>query len=596
MDRKDIDKSLKWDTEKIFKNDEDFYKEVEEIKKLIENLKTYKGRILQSPDSLYDFLKENEKLERKFGKLYVYASLKSDEDTRVSKYQEMRKIADNLLAQISKDLSFIRAEILKEDFDKIKSYIDKKDELKLYDHYFEDLFRNKDHTLSQREEEILASFSKLSQNPQNTYMIFSNADLSFPEVKNKKGEDVKITDANFTNLQTDPDRKFRREVYEKYYGVYKQFENTIASLLDGELTANNTKAELRGFDSARKMSLFANNIDESVYDTLVEVIHENMKIHQDYTTLRKKVLGLDDLGFHDIYLPLVKDYEKTYSFDEAKELILKALAPLGEDYIKKAREGFDDRWFDVLENDGKRSGGYSSGSYDTEPYILLNYNDSLDSLFTTAHELGHSMHSYLTRKTQPYIYGDYSIFLAEIASTTNELLLLNYMIENAEDEKEKAYLLNHYVNSFKSTVFRQTMFAEFEHKANKLVEESKPVTSEALNKIYHDLNVEYFGKDIKVDEFISSEWARIPHFYMFYYVFQYATGFSAAVTFSEKILKGDQKDLDDYLGFLKAGESDYPINVLKKAGIDMRKKDYLEKAMRVCREKLEELEKALLEK
>ncbi|MDU5504850.1 MAG: oligoendopeptidase F [Anaerococcus vaginalis] len=592
MDRKDIDKSLKWDTEKIYKTDEDFYKDVEEVKKLLEKTKTYKGRILQSANSLYDFLKTSEKLERKFLKLEVYASLKSDEDTRVAKYQEMSKVGENLFAEIAKELSFITPEILSEDYEKVQAYIKEKEELKIYAHYFEDLFRNKEHTLGENEEKIIASFSKLSQNPQNTYMIFSNADLKFPKVK-KGDEEIQITDANFTNLELDSNREFRKEVYEKYYKVYKQFENTAASLLDGEMTANNTIANLKKFDSARKMSLFANNIDEKVYDNLIEVIHDNIEIHRDYTSLRKKVLGLDDLGFYDIYLPLVEDYNKTYTFDEAKELILKALAPLGEDYIKKAREGFDDRWFDVMENEGKRSGGYSSGSYDTEPYILLNYNDSLDSLFTTAHELGHSMHSYYTRKTQPYVYGDYSIFLAEIASTTNELLLLNYMIDHAKDEKEKAYLLNHYVNSFKSTVFRQTMFAEFELEANKLVENSIPVTAEKLNQIYHDLNVDYFGEDIKVDKYISTEWARIPHFYMFYYVFQYATGFSSAVSLSEKILHGDKKDLEKYLNFLKAGKSKYPIEVLKDAGVDMTKKDSLQKAMDACKEKLEELKKAL---
>lgn len=592
MDRKDIDKSLKWDTEKIYKTDEDFYKEVEEVKNLIEKTKAYKGKILQSADSLYDFLKTDEKLERKFSKLEVYASLKSDEDTRVAKYQEMSKIADNLFANLAQELSFITPEILSEDYNKVQTYIEEKEELKIYAHYFEDLFRNKDHTLGENEEKIIASFAKLSQNPQNTYMIFSNADLKFPKVK-KGDEEIQITDANFTNLELDSNREFRKEVYEKYYTVYKQFENTAASLLDGEITANNTIAKLKKFDSARKMSLFANNIDEKVYDNLVEVIHDNIEIHRDYTSLRKKVLGLDDLGFHDIYLPLVEDYKKTYTFDEAKELILKALAPLGEDYIKKAREGFDDRWFDVMENEGKRSGGYSSGSYDTEPYILLNYNDSLDSLFTTAHELGHSMHSYYTRKTQPYIYGNYSIFLAEIASTTNELLLLNYMIDHAKEKKEKAYLLNHYVNSFKSTVFRQTMFAEFELEANKLVENSMPVTAEKLNQIYHDLNVDYFGEDIEVDKYISTEWARIPHFYMFYYVFQYATGFSSAVSLSEKILHGDEKDLEKYLNFLKAGKSKYPIEVLKDAGVDMTKKDSLQKAMDACKEKLEELKKSL---
>lgn len=592
MDRKDIEKSLKWDTGKIYKTDDEFYKDVEEVEKSLEKVKAYKGRILESAEILYNFLKDSEKVERIFLKLDVYANLKSDEDTRVAKYQEMVQVATNLYARLAKDLSFINPEILKEDYEKVKSFIDQKEELKIYEHYFEDLFRNKKHTLSENEEKIIASFSKLSQNPRTTYMIFSNADLKFPPVK-KDGKDIKITDANFTNLELDKDRDFRRKVYENYYGVYKQFENTAASLLDGEMVAHNSIAKLKKFDSARQMSLFRNNIDEGVYDRLIEVVHDNLDIHKDYTSLRKKVLGLNDLGFHDIYLPLVEDYNKEYSFDCAKEIILKALAPLGEDYIKKAREGFEDRWFDVLENDGKRSGGYSSGSYDTEPYILLNYNKSLDSLFTTAHELGHSMHSYYTRSSQPYIYGEYSIFLAEIASTTNELLLLNYMIENAEDEKEKTYLLNHYVNSFKSTVFRQTMFAEFELKANKLVEENKPITSQKLDEIYHDLNVEYFGDDIEVDKYISTEWARIPHFYMFYYVFQYATGFSSAVSLSDKILHGKKEDVEKYLQFLKAGKSKYPLEVLKDAGVDMTKKDSLQKAMDVCREKLEELKKAL---
>lgn len=592
MDRSTVDESLKWDTSKIFETDEDFYKAIDEIKELILVNKSYKGKITQDADTFYNFLKDNEKLERLASKTFVYGSLKSDEDTRVTKYQEMRQTITNVYAEAQKELSFVTPEILKTDYDKIKSFLEEKDELKMYDHYLEDFFRAKDHILSEDEEKIVASFSKLSQVPQMTYMILNNADMTFPSVE-KDGEEIAITNANFTQLQEDPDRDFRREVYEKFYQTYKQFSNTAASLLDGELTANNTEAKLRDYSSAREMSLFKNNLDEKVYDNLIEVIHDNMDIHRDYTKLRKEVLGVDDMSFHDIYMPLVEDYNKKYSFEEAKELIMEAIKPLGEDYVKQAARGFEQRWFDVLPNTGKRSGGYSSGSYDTEPYILLNYNDSLDSMFTTVHELGHSMHSYYTRSNQPYIYGSYSIFLAEIASTTNELLLLNYMLEKTEDKKEKAYLLDHYVNSFKSTVFRQTMFAEFEHIVNKLVEKGSPVTAEALNKIYHDLNVDYFGDSIDVDEYISTEWARIPHFYMFYYVFQYATGFSSAVTLSEKILHGTDEDREKYLNFLKAGESKYPIEVLKDAGVDMTNKDAMQKAMDLAREKLKELRETL---
>ena len=592
MDRKDIDKSLKWDLTKIYEKDEDFYKAYDQVKKALSEIEAYKGKITQSADSLYKFLKDLEKLARDFEKLYVYASLKSDQDTRVSKYQEMKQSAQNLDASLREKTSFVNPEILNEDYEKIKNFMEEKKELQLYGQYFDDLFRNKDHVLSQKEEKILASFSKLQENPATTYMIFSNADLKFPSIE-KDGKEIKISDANFTKLQENKDRSLRKEVYEKYYQTYKDYENTAASLLDGELTSNNIEAKLRKFDSARQMSLFANNIDEKVYENLLEVIEENMDIHKDYTSLRKKVLGLKDLSFYDIYMPLVEDYQKEYTFDQAKEIILQAIKPLGEDYVENAKKGFESGWFDVCPNDGKRSGGYSSGGYDTQPYILLNYNNSLDSLFTTIHELGHSMHSYYTRKNQAYIYGDYSIFLAEIASTTNELLLLNYMLDKAEDKKEKAYLLNHFVNSFKSTVFRQTMFAEFEHIVNKLVENDTPIPAAKLNQIYHDLNEKYFGKDIKVDEYISTEWARIQHFYLFYYVFQYATGFSSAVSLSEKILHGSDEDREKYLGFLKAGKSKYPLDVLKDAGVDMTGKKALETAMKVAREKLKELKEAL---
>ena len=370
--------------------------------------------------------------------------------------------------------------------------------------------------------------------------------------------------------------------------------NTLASTLDGEFTAHNVEAKLRGYKSAREMSLFANNIPEEIYDNLLEVIHDNADIHRDYTTLRKEYLGVDDLGFHDIYVPLVEDYDRQIDFDEAKEIVLEAIKPLGEEYVKVAREGFEKRWFDVCPNEGKRSGAYSSGSYDTQPFILLNHTNTINDVFTIVHELGHSMHSYYTRSTQPYAYGSYSIFLAEIASTTNELLLLNYMLDHSQSEAETKYLLNYFVNQFKSTVFRQTMFAEFEHRVNKLVENAEPIPAERLHGIYKELNEELFGKDIKVDDYIAAEWARIPHFYMFYYVFQYATGFMSAVALSQKILHGTDADRQAYLGFLKAGESEYPIEVLKKAGVDMTNKKAMESAMDVARKAMKDLREAIL--
>ena len=592
MKRSEVEERLKWDTSSIYTDDEGFYKDIEKVKNLVARLKEFKGKLTSDLETFKEYLKLNEEFERKMEKAYVYSSLRNDEDTTVSKYQEMSQVAENTYVYAASELSFISPEILSTDEKVINSYLED-EEISYLKHYFEDMFRAKDHVLDEKSEAILAAFGKLKNNPQNTYMIFNNADLSFPSVK-KDGKEIKITNANFVTLQEDPNRDFRREVYEKYYETYRQYSNTLASTIDGEFTAHNVEAKLRGYKSAREMSLSANNIPEEIYDNLLEVIHDNADIHRDYTTLRKEYLGVDDLGFHDIYVPLVEDYDRQIEFDEAKEIVLEAIKPLGEEYVKVAREGFEKRWFDVMPNEGKRSGAYSSGSYDTQPFILLNHTNSINDLFTIVHELGHSMHSYYTRREQPYYYGSYSIFLAEIASTTNELLLLDYMLEHSQSEAETKYLLNYFVNQFKSTVFRQTMFAEFEHKVNKLVENAEPIPAERLHAIYKELNEDLFGKDIEVDDYIAAEWARIPHFYMFYYVFQYATGFMSAVALSQKILHGTDADREAYLGFLKAGESEYPIEVLKKAGVDMTNKDAMESAMDVARKAMKDLREAIL--
>ena len=592
MKRSEVEERLKWDTSSIYTDDEGFYKDIEEVKNLVARLKEFKGKLTSDLETFKEYLKLNEEFERKMEKAYVYSSLRNDEDTTVSKYQEMSQVAENTYVYAASELSFISPEILSTDEKVINSYLED-EEISYLKHYFEDMFRAKDHVLDEKSESILAAFGKLKNNPQNTYMIFNNADLSFPSVQ-KDGEEIKITNANFVTLQEDSNRDFRREVYEKYYETYRQYSNTLASTIDGEFTAHNVEAKLRGYKSAREMSLSANNIPEEIYDNLLEVIHDNADIHRDYTTLRKEYLGVDDLGFHDIYVPLVEDYDRQIEFDEAKEIVLEAIKPLGEEYVKVAREGFEKRWFDVMPNEGKRSGAYSSGSYDTQPFILLNHTNSINDLFTIVHELGHSMHSYYTRREQPYYYGSYSIFLAEIASTTNELLLLDYMLKNSQSEAETKYLLNYFVNQFKSTVFRQTMFADFEHKVNKLVENAEPIPAERLHAIYKELNEDLFGKDIEVDDYIAAEWARIPHFYMFYYVFQYATGFMSAVALSQKILHGTDADREAYLGFLKAGESEYPIEVLKKAGVDMTNKTAMESAMDVARKAMKDLREAIL--
>lgn len=591
MKREQIDDKYKWNLKDFFESDEVFYELAKEACEKIESLKQYENTLGQSKEAFKNAIEEIFATRRLIGNLYTYSHLKNDEDTTDPVYQKMHKEAQNLYVKYSEAVSFFMPEILKIDREKLDEFLTD-ESLKKYKQYFDNLFRYKEHTLSESEEKMLASYEALSNNPVNTYALLTNADIKFEPVE-KNGEKIELNNANFTLLEEDEDRDFRKEVYEHYYQSYKDIANTAASLLEGEINSHVIKARLKKFDSARQMSLFANNIDEAIYDKLVDTVNQNMDLMNEYTDLRKKKLGVDSLHFYDNYMPLVKGYDRKFTFEEAKDIVLKAVSVLGDDYRKIAEKGFDEGWVDVLTSDGKRSGAYSSGSYDSHPYILMNFNGNVDSVFTLAHELGHSMHSYYTRHNQDYIYGSYSIFLAEIASTTNELLLLDYLLKMSKDENEKLYLLNYYVDSFKQTVFRQTMFAEFEHQTNTLIEKSIPLTKDKLNDIYSELLKKYFGKSMEVDDYIAVEWARIPHFYMFYYVYQYATGFSSAVTFSKAILSGDQEKIEKYKDFLKAGESDYPVNVLKKAGIDIANDDTLDIAMQELKTKLHELKERL---
>lgn len=588
LTRKDIPEKYRWDIQSMFKSYEDWDNEHDIISNLADNYAKYEGELTSDKEILLKGIKDYEILYRGVSNLYSYSSMNLDVDTRDSNAQALKSKAIALLTKVSEKTSFFIPEILATDEDVIADYMNEDSELKEYNQMFKDILRKKNHVLSAREEAIMAQVSELGDASSNTYSMINNADLKFPKIKDENGVEVEVTHGNFIPFMENENRQVRKDAYEALYSVYEGFKNTLTSTLAGELKSNIFNSKMRKYESSRHASLDDNNIPLEVYDNLIESIHDNLGTMHEYMDIRKEILGVDKLHMYDIYTPIVKDVDFKYTYDEGVELIKEALKPLGEEYMEHMVEGFDSRWVDVYETRGKRSGAYSGGSYDSDPFILLNYKETLDNVFTVAHEMGHSMHSFLTRKYQPYIYGSYSIFLAEVASTTNELLLLNYMLENAKNEDEKRYLLNHYIESFRTTVFRQTMFAEFEMIINKYLEDGGALTSDYLCETYKKLNELYYGPDVVMDDKIAIEWARIPHFYYNFYVFQYATGFSAAVDFSTKIIKEGKPAVDKYLEFLKSGSSEYAIEILQKAGVDMTTKSPVDNGMKLFKELVEE--------
>lgn len=565
--RSDVRIEDTWDLTPIFIDDNAWdisYKEVEEdLSKIVD----YKGTLTKSADSLLKGLKYRDNLSQRLEHLYVYAHLNFDVDTTNATYQTMNGRIMGLLSKFSAEFAFFDTEILSVNEDVIKGFLSESEALRLYEHQLEILFRAKDHVLSEKEERILAASSEVFNVPSQTFGMLNNADIVFPSIEDENGEMVQLSHGRYALFMESNNREVRKRAFEGIYSSYSNLKNTLATTLSGQVKAHNLNANLRGFESARHAALFNNHIDEAVFDALLSGIHTNIDLLHDYVDLRKDALKLDKIEMYDIYVPMLEDVNLKFTYEEAQEIILEALSVLGDEYHSVLKRAFNERWIDVVENKGKRSGAYSSGVYGTYPYILMNWQDNLDNMFTLAHELGHSVHSYFTRKYQPYIYGDYSIFLAEVASTTNENLLLNYLLDQYEDPKIKAYLLNHYLDSVKGTVYRQTQFAEFEHMIHKADQEGIPLTADYLCDTYHDLNKFYYGEEISTEE-IRYEWSRIPHFYYNYYVYQYATGFSAATLFSETIYNGG--DVTPYLNFLKAGSHKYPIDVLKEAGVDMR--------------------------
>lgn len=593
QERKDIPNEYKWDLESMYENVEAWNEDYKRCVELSKEFENFKGQVVKSSENLLNTLKKHDELYRLVENLYTYTHMKLDEDTRLGNSQELSDKGLSLYVEVEEKTSFLVPEILTLNVEELNKYLEEQEELKLYNHFLDDILRVKEHILSAREESILAQMGEVANSPQKIFSMLNNADLKFPSIKDENGKEIEITHGNFIPLMESKNREVRKTAFEELYKTYKNFKNTFAASLNGDLKKNIFNARIRNFASSREASLSANNIPLTVYDNLINAIHNNLDSMYKYMNIRKRALNLDELHMYDLYVPIVKDVDFNIPFDKGVEIIKKALAPLKDEYLAGMNEGFNSGWIDIYENRGKRSGAYSSGSYDSKPYILLNYHDTLDNVFTVAHEMGHSMHSYFSKKNQPYVYGGYGIFVAEVASTTNECLLLDYMLNNVTDKNERLYLLNHYLESFRTTVFRQTMFAEFEKLIHEHLENGEALTADYLCEAYKKLNELYYGPNMVVDEEIAMEWARIPHFYYNYYVFQYATGFSAAVAFSEKILKEGDTAVNDYLNFLKSGSSDYPINVLKKAGVDMTTEDPVNNAMQLFKRLVDEFDKLI---
>lgn len=591
--RNELPVNLTWKLEDIFETDQAWDEELAQLQKDIPQIAEFQGKLSDSADSLYNMLLLQDKLSQRLGKLYTYAHMRYDEDTTNSWYQGLNAKAENVLTQASSEMSFIVPEILAMEEGKVEAFLQENQGLQAYKKTLDEITRQRPHVLSQKEEALLAEASEPMSSASQTFGMLNNADLTFPRIKNESGEEVELTHGRYISFLESKDQRVREEAFKAMYGKYDEFKNTFASTLNGNVKKDNFYAKVRNYNSAREAALDNNNIPEQVYDNLVEAVNEKLPLLHRYAALRKKVMKLDELHMYDLFTPLVQDVDMEIPYEKAQKVVLEGLEPLGEEYLNIVKEGYENRWIDVEENKGKRSGAYSSGAYGTNPYILLNWQDNVNNMFTLAHELGHSVHSYYTRKNQPYRYGNYSIFVAEVASTCNEALLNDHLLKTTEDEKEKLYLLNHFLEGFRGTVFRQTMFAEFEHDIHVRMQNGEALTAERLTELYYELNKKYFGDAVVSDEEIGLEWARIPHFYYNYYVYQYATGYSAATALANKILAEEDGAVDRYLNFLKAGSSDYPIEVLKQAGVDMTSKQPILDALDVFEEKLNEMEELL---
>ena len=591
-DRSSIESIYKWNIDEMYNNKEAIDVDIKKVESILKEVKNYKGKLGSSKDSLYKALKLSEDASRIVQNLYVYTHMKQHEDTRINENQGMATKIEMLSTELSMATSYIVPEIISIDDKILNEFLESK-ELSFYRKYIDDILREKPHTLSEREEEILAATSDISGVAENVYDMLSFADLEFPEIEDEEGNKVKLTHSNFSVFLKSKNQRVRKDAFEALYSVYDKYKNTFASTLYGGIKSEIFYSKMRKHKSALEGSLFNDDVSVDVYNNLILAIDENLDSLNKYVELKKRFLGLEEIHMYDLYVPLTDKFDMKIPYEKAQEIILEALRPLGEEYLNIIKKAFSERWIDVYENEGKQGGAYSWGSYDSHPYILMNYHDDLNSLFTLIHELGHSVHSYYSRTSQEYLYSNYKIFVAEVASTLNELLLINYLLDNSSSREETIYLLNYYLEQFRTTVYRQTMFAEFEKITHEKVEGKEPLTAKEFTDIYYGLNEKYYGKSCNVDRQIGLEWARIPHFYSNFYVYKYATGFSAASALSQQILKEGEPAVQRYIEFLKSGGSEYPLVQLKSAGVDMEKKESVDSALSVFSELVDKLEKEL---
>lgn len=592
--RSEIPIEYKWDLTDVFKTDEDFETEFAAVMSKLKDLDSFRGRLGESPKTLADLMDLSDDIGRRFSNLYVYSMHKTDQDKREAKYQEYSLKTQKAYSELMQAFSFVDPELISVGRETIDEFVSREPRLKLYEHALDDKLRRADYVLSEKEESLISGFGEVFSGAENAFSFLNNADLVFGSVETAPGKSEKITHANYSVFMRNRDREIRKNAYNTLYESYKAHNNTFASLLASQVKGDVLRAKARGFESSRHESLFNNAISDSIYKSLIEKINSRLDLMQRTLELRKKALGLDELRAYDLSVPLAKKADFNVPYEEAKAIVLEVVKPMGEDYVNTIKNAFDSRWIDVYETPGKSSGAYSGGSYDSNPYVLLNYQDELNDVFTLIHELGHSMHSHNSRK-QPYVYSGYSMFLAEIASTFNENLLNHYLIGKETDPEKKLYLIDNYLNTIKGTIIRQTQFAEFEMNIHAYVESGGALTADYLNKEYARINRKYYP-GVVFDEMASYEWSRIPHFYYNFYVFQYATGLSASISLSKKVLSGEAGAIEKYFDFLKAGSSDYSVEVLKKAGVDMEDGTAIDDAMDVYASYLDMLEEILEDK
>ena len=592
--RSEVPEKLTWDLERVYQSIEEWKKDQRKLENKLDEFKHAKDQLEMNADKFLEVIEQYLEIMRIYEKLAVFASMKNDQDTTNSQYQELQGMADNLETQVSEAVAWFQPALVHLDDQVIQDYFHQNSKLEPYRHFITELRSQREHLLSNAQEELLAAAGNIFGAPEKTFEMLSDADLKFPVVEGENGQKVELSEGTYSKLLESADQKVRQGAFKALYQTYGAFKNTFATTLTSQVQVQNYQAKVRHYASAKDAALSENHIPDKVYDVLIDEVHRNLPLLHRYIKLRGEVLNLDKVHMYDLYTPIVKESNLSFTYPEAQAKALEALQAYGDDYLQHVQEAFDNRWIDVVENKGKRTGAYSSGGYDTDPYILLNWQDGLEDLYTLVHEMGHSMHSYYTTHTQPYVYGDYPIFVAEIASTTNENLLTDYLLKTEKDPQVRAFVLNHYLDGFKGTIFRQTQFAEFEQWIHEQDASGKSLTADSISKFYGDLNKQYYGPAIYNDDEIAMEWMRIPHFYYDFYVYQYATGFAAATTLSQRIEDDDPAHTEAYLNFLKSGSSAYPIETMQKAGVDMTQRAYLEKAFKVFEERLNELEKLIV--